>query len=333
VARWGRDLRAVVWVLGALTLAIGLTATQAGAVGDQSLDQVILVNPLPGWQHLSAAVLSSASERLSSIEQSVIGPMGGRDAVAAEGWSDPSWSASITVFLVALAGRSGSLFQSSVDSQLIVGANAAALNACASAVGRSPDFNTPVLGVPNSHLAECSSPNTGHTLLVAAWPRANVLAMVVASGVGSKGFTLAPTVSSLVAGQYGEMSAGDTVVPEPPSVATPRAPVSTGGHVALIVLGITLALIVGLVAGLCLAHIRRRRSPSLMAASGVEARGHAFIPGYPADTSSLGNPPAGWYPDPSVPDRRRFWTGQRWGPALDAPVRGPTWPEGSDGSE
>jgi len=78
-------LRGIVAVLAALALAIGLTTTQAGAVGDHSLDQKILINPLTGWQRQSAALLSSASEPLVSTEQPVIGPLGGRDAVAAEG--------------------------------------------------------------------------------------------------------------------------------------------------------------------------------------------------------------------------------------------------------
>jgi Superinfection immunity protein/Protein of unknown function (DUF2510) len=31
-------------------------------------------------------------------------------------------------------------------------------------------------------------------------------------------------------------------------------------------------------------------------------------------------PPAGWYPDPVVPSRLRYWTGSRWSDAMAQPI-------------
>lgn len=43
-------------------------------------------------------------------------------------------------------------------------------------------------------------------------------------------------------------------------------------------------------------------------------------------TGSAGPPPAGWYPDPEVPGRRRYWDGGRWTDHVDPPSPPPPAP-------
>jgi hypothetical protein len=259
----------------------------AAAVGYHPLDTEILSNPFPGWQRESAPALSSISDELSSLEQAAVGPEGGREVVAVEGWANPSANADLVVVLVAIEGRNGSALESNLDQNVISATNPAVLSVC-SAAGTSPDFNMPVIGVPNSHMAECSAPDTGHTVLAAAWSKANVLAIVTARESGPNDETLAPALASFVSNQNAAMSASDISVPNmqssPAVVSSPGASSPVRWPIIAVGAVIFLAMVFGI--GIALGLSRRRTPPS----------------SFP--------PPPYFEPTPTVPPPPYFETGQ-----------------------
>jgi len=290
------------WLMCALLITVLPSfsiAMPAGAAGNAELSQQIISNPVPGYVPIANSSLQSEVNYLNQIEQSAIGPAGGKASAAADGWHDPSAKLGIAIILDAFNYPQG------VNFDLAKNSAAAGLSFCDAGTSAVPVSDTPIAGIPDSHLVMCQKLASGAQPMVAAWGKANVLGMVVTSVAAMSPDKLA----SIATQQYNAMSSLNTAV-------------GSGSNTGLI-LGLVAAgvVVLAVVAAIVLVVRARRRSAADQLQLAVY---RAAMPGpvIANDTSAEGavssppeDPPAGWYEDPANLSGRRYWTGSDWGPA------------------
>jgi hypothetical protein len=266
----------------ALAMSI-CVATPAGAVGDAQLSQQIIRNPVPGFQPIPTPNLQSRVNYLSQLEQSAIGPFGGKASIAANGWFNPSTKSGIEIILVAFS------YPHASDHDLRGNAASAGLSFCAAGTASSPMSNTPIPGIPDSHLVQCQRLPSGAQPIVAAWVKANVLGMVV---TGSSIMSPAQ-LTSIAIKQFNAMSSADTQI--------------VGGSDTALIIGLIAAgvVLVGVIVSIVLVvRVRKRKEGGAQQAT--------------SDMLELGRPIS--RPGDSLGD---------WGPAADdaeSTPRGPASP-------
>ena len=276
-------------------------AMPAGAVGDAQLSQRIISNPIPGYQPISDAVLQSQVDYLNQLERSAIGPAGGTAAIAANGWRDPSTKTGVAIILVAFAIPHAS------DADIQKNAAAAGLSFCAAGTAASPVSNSPISGIPNSHLIKCQASPTGGHAMVATWMKANVLGMIVTSLSSMSPARLA----SVATEQFNAMSSTNTKT---------GGGTSTALIIGLAVAGVVLVSVIVVVVVVIRARKRSEADALQQASDGLGPEGPEVPVGASfgdGESSPQAGPPAGWYEDPEDSSARRYWTGAAWGPAAD----------------
>ena len=133
---------------------------------------------------------------LDRLEGDALGPLGVESASAARTSTTPTSNQGLVVALTAFAAKPGGTFKGQVDQQASQGTNPAVLSFCASATSSSPTTNTAIAGIPGSHLATCTTA-AGMSLVVAAWAKANVLALVYGSDPRGSTLSTPQSISDL----------------------------------------------------------------------------------------------------------------------------------------
>ncbi len=289
-------------ILSILSIGTG----PAGAAGNDSLDQLIISNPGSEWTAGNPAIAERVVNGLDRLEGDALGPLGVESASAARTWSTSTPNQGLVVALTAFAAKPGGTFKGQVDQQATQGTNPAVLSFCASATSSSPTTNTAIAGIPGSHLATCTTA-AGMSLVVAAWAKANVLALAYGSDPSGSMLSTPQSISDLAIRQDAAMPSTATSVPTTtgPGPISKRGAngVGASGHsnTALVVVVIVALLII---LSLVFLLLRSRRS-GVTHTEGATGSSESVVRMYPP----------GWYPDPFAPDRPRFWNGTTWDPA------------------
>jgi hypothetical protein len=273
-------------------------ATPAGAVGNDQLSKQIISNPVPGYQPVPASGLQSEVNYLNQLEESAIGPMGGKASVAVSGWRGPSNKVGVAIFLIAFS------YPHANDHELQGNSASAGLSFCAAAA-EPPASNTPIPGVPDSHLFLCPKLPSGEQSMVATWVKANVLGMVVTSPAVMS----ANKLTRIAGEQYNAMSSANTQI---------GGGSNTILKIGLVAGGVVLAGVI--VAVLLVMRARKRREARVPLVLSSEPKlGGSVVPLGVSVNGVEGldqeRPAAGWYEDPANSEGRRYWTGSAWGPA------------------
>lgn len=167
----GPGTRAMV-VLALLLLGLVVQSSSVGAVGDPTLDSLIVHNPVIGWAPLSADEL----QPLVSGEQRTLAALAGQSvAVAAQAQSHGR-----DTLLIVLAA-----FQSDLpgpDRQ----ARAAVITACAGGTGNEPTGVHSLRSVPHAYEGDCPNPKTRRLTIILAWAKRNVMALFIAGGLAQQ---------------------------------------------------------------------------------------------------------------------------------------------------
>jgi hypothetical protein len=149
--------RVGVGVLLATVASMGI-APPALAVGPQSLDDLIIDNPLPGSVPLSTATLDAAVNSLHGVEQ--VASQGNATAsIATEGWHAPTSSGLfLLITLVEVKGKTRTAGQlTSLAAQL---ASSATQSFCSASSSTAPFINKPAPDVPHATYVICGTSST-----------------------------------------------------------------------------------------------------------------------------------------------------------------------------
>jgi hypothetical protein len=188
--------------------SLGVGAGPAFAVGNATVNRLIIANPVPGWVAEPGSSLSGVASDLGAHEAQSIEPQNGRALTAVQGWRDPSNPArNVIIVLVALGFQGQSA--AAVDGQAKQGAIAALTSLCAGLATSSSVRASTIPQIPGSHMLTCTLIKDGTQPLAAAWTRGNVIAVVLSTQVSMNSLQL-----TLIAGtQYLAMPAHGVPVP------------------------------------------------------------------------------------------------------------------------
>jgi len=291
---WITAAVAALATVGGATLVVGGQA----AGGDTGLGNAIAVTPPPGWQPMSAAMLTVLASDLRYEAAQAAHETTNDVTVAVKGWDQPNSSNQLTVALT------------DPPSSVSTGELRSLVN---STCAGGPDSLHPLSGVPNSLEALCGGGDPGSVpdFTAIGWVQGSTLAIVRGSGlstgmmdsVARREAALIPTTG--VSGSFG-FSNRDLYL------------IAAGVIIVLLLLVLVL-------------RVRRRRHASALAASGAHARRMfptttdswvdanlttesmnplpAFKPGeliLPSVT------PPGWHPIQGDPMKLAYWDGSQW---------------------
>jgi Protein of unknown function (DUF2510) len=173
---------ALVFVSTAGALLLGVDA--AHAAGNPSLDKLILKDPEPGWQSLTASETQQFESEITTELASRSGS-GSTYATAVEGWQSPSGAdtASLVIFVIqAISGSVGS----SASSQ--------ATDFCTGATNNTPTSAPAIPNVANSAVTSCSG--NGENVTVGSAITGNYLEFIASFGTSPLSpSAIAPVVS------------------------------------------------------------------------------------------------------------------------------------------
>lgn len=300
---YGRRLAHIMAVFALAAMTCVVAGAPAGAAGNRNLDRDIIADPIPGWQSLPASQVSQTASRIQAVESASLVGTGFTTATAAEGWQAPSSSSTFVLVILIDLSASGKS-EAELSQQAALAAGAAAVSFCAGASGASPVSDRPLLSIPTSHQAVCADKALdGMNLGVVAWGKANVLALVASS----TGLT---RLDAVALQEYTAMpTTGSTVAANANSSSTP------------VIIGVVVGLIVVMLIGFGVLATKRRRRIPMPSGLGYEPTDFLNVayPSVPPSVPPPSGPSAGWYPDPELPGRLRYWTGRDWGPSQTPP--------------
>ncbi len=338
-----RCLASVAVLVASCTVGVGvLAAPTAAAVGNSTLDALIVAPSSPGWKTAPVSEVAAIVARITKLDDDAVSSVGGSVQVAGQLWTDPASRALLAVTLVRWPANVGNL------SQLVA---TSARQECVEVGGDNPAAGHSVPGVPSSVTESCTGTRASASIsgTIAAAHRGNVSELVETYSLGPTGVPMpASQLDALAATQYRRLPA------VPSNVST-----LVGTAVAVAAAVSLLAVVV---------RRSRRRGRTVPAAPGglgpvpwPAASANGFPPpsaAYPPPTAqpvsqvsaqpvsqvpaeqtarpgpatgqalaALGGAP-GWHPVDGDPHRLHFWDGTRW----TSPVRwdGAAWRE--DGS-
>jgi Protein of unknown function (DUF2510) len=240
-------------VAGTLLLGTGIAA----AAGNASLDKLILKDPEPGWQALTAA---EAQEFETSITNELASSSGSSNnfATAVEGWQSPAGASTATLAIFIVQALNGSV-GSSAASQ--------ATDFCTGATNNTPTSAPAIPNVPDSAVTSCSG--NGENVTVGTAITGTYLEFVASFGSSPLSTTeVAPVVSDQLSAIEAATTTTTTSGSGSSGSSSPGATTATSSSSSVPIIAGAAGGVVVIAAIVAFVLLRRRKPSVALAAHG-----------------------------------------------------------------